>query len=63
MPCLKKRSNPQADVFVTTEMFTVQALADQDVFAPYPAAELADYPVEFIGPDDMWMGLTRRAPL
>ncbi len=58
---LEERGNPQADVFVTTEMFTVQALADQDVFAPYRPAELADYPVEFIGPDDMWMGLTRRA--
>ncbi len=58
---LEERGNPQADVFVTTEMFTVQALADQDVFASYRPAELADYPVEFIGPDDMWVGLTRRA--
>lgn len=58
---LEERGNPQADVFVTTEMFTVQALADQEVFTPYRPAELTDYPVEFIGPDDMWVGLTRRA--
>ncbi len=58
---LEERGNPQADVFVTTEMFTVQALADQEVFAPYRPAELGTYPVEFIGPDDMWVGLTRRA--
>jgi iron(III) transport system substrate-binding protein len=58
---LEERGNPQADVFVTTEMFTVQALADQEVFAPYRPAELGAYPVEFVGPDDMWVGLTRRA--
>lgn len=58
---IEERGNPQADVFVTTEMFTAQALADQGVFTPYRPAGIADYPAGFVGADDMWVGLTRRA--
>lgn len=58
---LEERGNPQADVFVTTEMFTAQALADQDVFAPYRPAGVADYPAGFVGANDTWIGLTQRA--
>ncbi len=32
---IEEQANPQADVFITTELFTVQSLAEQGVFQPY----------------------------
>ncbi|MHB8869016.1 MAG: extracellular solute-binding protein [Thermoleophilia bacterium] len=57
----EERANPQADLFITTELLTVQSLAADGVFAPYrsPAAEAI--PAELRGPDDLWTGLTSRA--
>lgn len=57
---LEERANPQADVFITTELFTVQSLADQDSFQPYRPAGSDQLPPGFLGPDDTWVGLTRR---
>lgn len=57
---LEERSNPQADLFVTTELFTIQALTQQDVFQSYRPAAAADLPAEAVGPDNQWVGLTRR---
>ncbi len=58
---IEEKSNPQADLFITTEMFTVQSLAAQGVFANYLPADADKIPAEFIGPDNQWIGLTRRA--
>lgn len=58
---LEERSNPQADVFITTELFTIQALALEDVFQSYLPEGAAQLPVGFTGPDYKWTGLTRRA--
>jgi iron(III) transport system substrate-binding protein len=58
---LEEQANPQADIFITTELFTVQALAQEDIFQSYLPADADQLPAEFIGPDNEWIGLTRRA--
>ena len=58
---LEEQANPQADVFITTEVFTAQALAMQGAFQPYqPDAELI-FPPGYASPDQLWVGLTMRA--
>lgn len=58
---IEEQANPQADVFITTELFTVQALAQEGVFQAYRPAGADQLPAELIGPDNFWTGLTRRA--
>lgn len=58
---IEEKSNPQADLFITTELFTVQSLTAQGVFASYLPTDADKIPAEFIGPDNQWIGLTRRA--
>jgi len=57
---LEEADNPVADVFVTTELFTVQSLAAQRVFQSYRPSNADRLPAEFIGPEYQWIGLTRR---
>lgn len=58
---IEEKANPQADVFVTTELFTVQSLAEQGIFQAYVPVGADQIPAEFLGPDNLWTGLTRRA--
>lgn len=58
---IEEKSNPQADVFITTELFTVQSLARGGVFASYLPLGADQLTSEFRGADDSWIGLTRRA--
>ena len=58
---IEEQANPQADVFVTTELFTVQSLAQEGVFQSYLPQGADELPAEFLGPDNLWTGLTRRA--
>ena len=58
---LEEKANPQADVFITTELFTVQSLAQEDIFQTYRPVGADQLPAEFIGADNLWTGLTRRA--
>jgi iron(III) transport system substrate-binding protein len=58
---VEEAANPQADVFITTELFTIQALAQQDIFQSYLPQGAEDLPEGFIDPDHNWVGLTRRA--
>lgn len=58
---IEEKANPQADVFVTTEIFTVQSLAHQGIFQAYMPAGADQLPAEFLGPENLWTGLTRRA--
>lgn len=58
---LEEQANPQADIFITTELFTVQALSAQGVFQSYRPVGVEQIPVDFVGPDNNWIGLTRRA--
>ena len=58
---LEEQANPQADVFVTTELFTVQSLAQEGIFQSYMPVGADQLPDEFLGTDNLWTGLTRRA--
>ncbi|HET9907705.1 MAG TPA: extracellular solute-binding protein [Anaerolineales bacterium] len=58
---LEEQANPQADVFITTELFTVQSLAGQGIFQAYKPVGADQLPAEFLGADNLWTGLTRRA--
>lgn len=58
---IEEQANPQADVFITTELFTVQSLAHQGIFQSYLPAGADQLPAEFLGADNLWTGLTRRA--
>lgn len=58
---IEEQANPQADVFITTELFTVQSLAQQGVFQSYMPVGADQLPSELIGADNLWTGLTRRA--
>lgn len=58
---LEERANPQADVFITTELMTVQTLYDQGVFQDYVSANAAAIPAEYREPSGGWMGITARA--
>jgi iron(III) transport system substrate-binding protein len=58
---IEERANPQADVFITTELFTVQSLAQEGVFQSYKPVGADQLPAEFLGADNLWTGLTRRA--
>ena len=58
---IEEQANPQADVFITTELFTVQSLAGQGIFESYLPKGANQLPAEFLGADNAWTGLTRRA--
>ena len=58
---IEEKANPQADVFVTTELFTVQSLAQEGIFQSYKPVGAEQLPAEFLGENNLWTGLTRRA--
>lgn len=58
---LEERANPQADLFIATELFTIQALARPGALQAYRPAGAALLPAEFVHPDNLWVGVTRRA--
>ncbi len=58
---MEEKANPQADVFISTELLTVQALAQRGIFQPYSPPGAAQLPAGFSAPDQSWIGLTRRA--
>ncbi len=58
---LEEKHNPQADLFITTELFTIQALARQGVFRPYRPAGAGQLPAQFVDPEGLWTGVTQRA--
>ena len=58
---IEEQANPQADLFITTELFTVQSLAVQGIFQSYAPVGVEQLPAEFIGDGNLWTGLTRRA--
>ncbi|HAL17116.1 MAG TPA: ABC transporter substrate-binding protein [Anaerolineaceae bacterium] len=58
---IEEQANTQADLFITTELFTVQSLAQQGIFQPYRPAAADQLPPEFVDPNNNWIGLTLRA--
>ncbi len=57
----EEQANPQADVFITTELFTVQSLAQEGVFQSYMPVGAEQLPAEFLSAENLWTGLTTRA--
>jgi iron(III) transport system substrate-binding protein len=57
---LEEQANPQADVFITTELITIQALDNAGAFQSYLPAAAAALPEDAVSPNDNWVGLTRR---
>jgi len=57
---IEEHANPQADVFITTELFTIQSLAGQGMFQTYKPLSADLLPSDLLGPDNTWVGLTRR---
>lgn len=58
---IEEQANSQADVFITTELFTIQSLSGQGIFQSYIPVGANQLPAEFLGTDNLWTGLTRRA--
>ena len=58
---LEEKANPQADLFITTELFTIQSLARESVFRSYRPAGAERLPGQFVDPNGLWTGLTQRA--
>ncbi len=58
---IEEQANTQADLFITTELFTVQSLSQQGIFQPYRPAAADLLPPEFVDPNNNWIGLTLRA--
>ncbi|HLB47782.1 MAG TPA: extracellular solute-binding protein [Anaerolineales bacterium] len=57
---LEEQGNPQADIFITTEVFTVQALYLQGIFENYVSPGAASIPAEYKQPDGGWTAVTLR---
>ena len=58
---LEEQNNPQADVFITTEVFTIQALQQAGILQSYVSGAAGQLPPQAIGPNNEWYGLTQRA--
>jgi iron(III) transport system substrate-binding protein len=58
---IEEKANPQADLFITTELITVQTLSQQGVFQAYLPQGVENWPAGFFDPEHKWIGLTRRA--
>ncbi len=58
---IEEKNNPQADVFITTELMTIQSLTVQGLFQPYLPKNGDQLPADLVGADNQWVGLTRRA--
>jgi len=58
---LEEQGNPQADVFLTTEIFTAQKLSESGVLVPYASPLVEQLPADLRSPDGTWVALTRRA--
>jgi iron(III) transport system substrate-binding protein len=58
---IEEKGNPQADLFITTELFTVQTLYEEGVFENYVSPAAAAIPADYRQADGGWTGLTARA--
>jgi len=57
---LEEKANPQADIFITTEIFTAHALSQEGVFESYQPIGYENLPDTFKAEDASWIGLTQR---
>jgi iron(III) transport system substrate-binding protein len=58
---LEEKAAPQADLFLTTELMTVQKMANEDVFQAYTPKDADKLPADYHHPNWLWTGLTLRA--
>lgn len=58
---LEEKANPQASVFITTDMLTAANLAAEGVFAPYEAPASAQVDDAYRDPNNLWTAFTARA--
>jgi iron(III) transport system substrate-binding protein len=58
---LEEQNNPQADIFITTELFTIQTLNNAGIFQSYLPDGADQLPLQAIGLNNGWVGLTYRA--
>lgn len=58
---LEERANPQADLFITSDILTVANLGSEGVFAAYQPAGIAQIPEEYRDPNGTWTSFTARA--
>jgi iron(III) transport system substrate-binding protein len=58
---LEEQNNPQADIFITTEVFTIQALQQEGILQGYLSEAAGEFPSRAIGPNHEWYGITQRA--
>ncbi len=58
---IEEKANPQADLFITTELFTVQTLYEEGGFENYVSPAAAAIPAGYRQADGGWTGLTARA--
>ena len=57
---IEEKANPQADIFITTEIFTAHALSQEGLFQPYEPVGYESIPSKFKAEDATWIGLTQR---
>ncbi len=57
---LEEQNNPQADVFITTEVFTIQALQQEGILQSYISEAAGELPSRAVGPNNQWYGITQR---
>lgn len=57
---LEEKTNPQADVFITTEVFTAHALSREGIFQSYEPVGYQNLPDAYKAEDASWVGLTQR---
>jgi iron(III) transport system substrate-binding protein len=58
---LEERANPQADLFITTDILTVANLGNEGVFEAYQPQGADQIPAEYRAPDNTWTSFTARA--
>lgn len=58
---IEEKANPQADVFITTDMLTAANLAAENVLAPYAAKGSDAIADEYRDPENRWTAFTARA--
>jgi iron(III) transport system substrate-binding protein len=58
---IEEQNNPQADIFITTEVFTIQALQQEGILQSYTPEAASELPHWAIGPNNEWYGITQRA--
>jgi iron(III) transport system substrate-binding protein len=58
---IEEKNNPQADIFITTEVFTIQALQQAGILQSYVSDAAPGLPPAAVGPNNEWHGITQRA--